>query len=415
MIEKFRVTLAHRDTLGILKGYPTVIEPNDLLFSSDGTAIAVDGKGHEMYPSNNVTTPYFGIGRFGQSSMAIEAETSNKITDSAFLDTVNFGTNWSTVPGGGTIDENDIYKPANFAGTTEKTLRNDGFGAQVAKSYSQNFISGVIAGDTIVQSCWVSTDATAIRFSIYSTETGHNYDNYITIPGGNWFFVESAPYTIKPSDLASGGQIRQFHIETSADATKLLIFHPQIELHEFATSWTSGTRNEGILSYSNSYFSPDSFTIGGWFYIKNFDGPRNALFSICNDYNALYRLVAFTDNINNNKIIVQGADHTNQLFNINSSYNVGTGAWFHVMMTYDGINYKLYINGIQDDDITESRKLQFRASSQFYIGTWFEEDFINGYINDIIISSRVFDDALIEHLYINEMPLYNPYYYVGQV
>jgi len=416
MIEKYRVTSAHRDTLNILKGYPAVIASEDLLFSFDATTVGIDGNGHKMYPDDAIVTMRNLIGRFGQSSVTVEQDVHNFITDSGFTSPTGFSMNWDTTPAGGTINED--LKPQPFLDADENAAGQEGFGSQTAQIWSQNFISGtdeIEASDKLVQSCWVKTDATAVRFSVYSTQTGHHYDDYITLEKDIWYYIESVtPYIIQEADLASGGQIREFHIETSANATKLYIFHPQTEIGDFATSWTIMSRTEGALIYSNSYFSTGQFTIGGWFCIKNFRGNQNALFSICDDYGALLRFIAYTDNTSSNELIIKGSNRALQLIDISTSYNVAENTWFHIILTFDGIKYKLYINGALNNTTVESRKFEFMPAAKLYLGTWFDQDFLNGYVNEFIISARVFGARLIEQIHVNEMPFYNPYFHIQE-
>lgn len=412
MIEKYRITHAHKDTLKILKGYPAIIGADDLLFNFINSTIAADGNGHKLYAESSEVSYNFGTGRFGQCSISVERSTANLITDSSVLDTLNFTSNWETAPDSA---GSSAEKPLDLAGRSEYNIFEDGFGSTTAIVKSKNYIGGITVGDNLMQSCWVRTDATAVRFSTYSTTTDHHEDTWITLDFDTWYYITmTAPYIIQASDLASGGEIQEFYIETSASATKLYVFQPQTEIGDFSTAWVESSRDAGELVYSNSYFIPSHFSIGGWFYIKNFDGNRNGLFSICDDHGDLYRLTAYTDNTNNNKLTVKGSS-TAQIFNMNTEYEVIEDTWFHVVLTFDGINYKCYIDGEIETTTTDTRKLAFRPAASLYIGTWYDQDILNGYANEFIISSRVIEDIEINHLYTNEMPLYNPYQYIAQV
>ena len=416
MIEKYRVTAAHKNTLNILKGYPNAITEQELLFSCDGSILAIDGSGHRLYPNDDVITHTFGQGPFDQSIVAVERSTANEVEDSGFQDVGALPVNWATSPAGGYINPGDSNKPVDFAGSSEDALHNDGFAATTAITYAKGVIFSVNAGQEVVQQCWVKTDASAVRFSVYSSVTGHHYDDYTTINPDRWQYVDSTPYTVQAGDIVgTGDEIRQFHVESSGNATYMNIFRPQTEVYDFPTSWIDNSRADGVLAYSNSYFTPRGFSTGGWFRVKNFDGDRNAFFSICNDHGNNSRLVAFTDNAYGNKLVIQGADANNQLFDIDTSYDIEENEWIHLVITYDSIRYRIYINGTLDTAVTDGRNLKFEQDALLYLGTWYDQDFLNGNVSYFVISSRVFTDHLVEHIHANDMPWYNPYYYIGQV
>jgi len=416
MIEKYRVTRAHKDTLNILKGYPNAVTEQELLFSCDSSTLGIDGNGHKLYPNDAIITRTFGQGPFEQGVMTVERSTANEVEDGGLQDEDQFSINWATSPVGGYIAGGDGNKPVDFAGSSENSLYNDDFAVTTAITYAQGVIFSVNAGQEVIQQCWVKTDATAVRFSVYSSVTGHHYDEYITVTPDRWQYVDSNPYTVQAGDIVgTGDEIRQFHLESSNNATYMNIFHPQTEVYNFATSWIANTRADGVLAYSNSYFNPGAFSIGGWFNVKNFDGTRNALFSICSSHGDYNRLVAFTDNTYGNKVVIQGADASNQLFDIDTNHDASEDEWIHLIITYDSIKYRAYINGALDTEVTDGRNLAFEQNALLYLGTWYDQDFLNGHASDFVISSRVFTDHLIEHSYTNAMPWYNPYYYVGQV
>lgn len=420
MIEKYRATTAHKNSLNLLQGYPTPTQDQDLLLSYNATTLAVDGNGHMLAPNDEEVTFAIGRARFGQGTVSIEQPTSNKITDAGLLNlSDNFVLNWAGSPtspsssGLHMIAEMPVY----FQGVPGyRNLSNDSFiSPATATTWSLNYISGIAAGNKVMQSCWVKTDASSVRFSVYSTQTGHHYDTYIDIDANRWQFAAvTSPYTIIAADLASGGQIRQFHIETTSDANELYVFYLQTEIGDFATSWTETSRGPGVLSYERSYFNPAQFSIGGWFYIKNLSGDRNALFSICDNHGSTYKLVAYTDNTGGSELIISAWSDV-ELLNISTGYPVVEDTWFHVMLTYDGLNYKCYVDDELNSTITETRRIEFDQDALLYIGTWFDQDFLNGYVNDFIISSRVFDYHLIDHLYDTSTLFYRPQNYIAQV
>ena len=397
-----KATLAHKDTLNILKGYPNVILPGDLHFSFDGGTIAIDGFGHYIYPENDITTTYPLAGPFKQAATIIEIGTTNLTTDSDLRD----GTNWNSSPVNFIIsDEVPIY----FSGTIEKSIFiNNGTQATIS-SYHSNMTDPFGSSGKATLSCWLRTDATAVRFIFDSSISGLNYDDYIIINTDKWTHIYSKPFNVQ-----AGEQLRQFYIETSSNATFLKVFHPQLELNPFPTSWVDDTRANGILNYKNSYFTPKTFSISGWFYINFFNDLYNGIFSICSGLTNFNILKIFTDNSNNNAINIYGANNNIILLNY-SGAQIQQNKWNHFAITFNGLKYNFYLNGYSVYEVDDVRQLEFLPDSKIYIGTLFDQYFLNGMVSDFIISGRYFSEELVRNIYINEMPLYNPYSYVGQV
>lgn len=408
--QKYRVTLAHRDALPTVKGYPVVVAPEDLLLPLDGGTIGIDGAAHRIQTEEEEITTKYDWGVWGQSTVGVERATTNLVTDTGAQ---VFNTNWTITPAGG--DTTDEEKPNGFQGTTQETMFHDSIGGATATLYSDNFTSVPQAGDSLMQSCWIRTDATYVRFSYYSDQTGHHYTSNIAIENERWAFQEAEVYEVQSADVASGGQFRQFYIETAPNATYLYVFRPQLEVGDFATTFVDGSRPVGKLIYTSSYVFPPSFTIMGWFYIWHHNSDTNALFSICSNAGAFNRLVAYSDATQSDKLIIKGSNATDELLNITTDYEVPEATWFHFAITFDGTTYRIYINGVEEADKVEPRQINFLQTSNLYLGTFFDQHIMNGYINDFLITSRVFSEIYINDIAVNEMPIYNPFYYIAQV
>jgi len=402
------VTNAHKDTLKYLKGYPIAIEPGDILFSLDTGTLGIDAYGNRLYPKNDVTTIYFGEGPFNQGATIIETAARNLIDDSVFDDI----SNWNSNPTGVKMEE-DKYKPWQFSGGIENSFCINNGSQQSLSLKSNNFINNsyISAGSNIIQSCWIKTDANAVRFIYESSTTGQHIDDYVTIASEKWQHIEAANYYEVVADDLSG-QITQFFLETSSNATYLYVFMPQTEINTFSTSWTKTERAEGSLVYSNSYFLPSEFTLSLWFKLKHYPADYAAILSICDSDSPFQRLLIRVDN--DQKLYFFGSNEDIEIFNVNSSQYIDK-KWNHVAITYDSKKYIFFLNGSRITDIEDTRHLEFDKNASLFLGTHNNHNVINGFISDVLISNRAFDPLNIRYIYEGSQPLFNPMAYMGQV
>lgn len=398
-------TAAHKDTLKYLKGYPIVIEKKDLLFSLDTGSIGIDGQGNRIYPIDEIFNVLFGFGPFNQGAVIIERSTRNLIFDSQMHEAVN----WNANPAGNISST----KPYFASGSDENSFEiisaiNQTLTLETATFIDPSFIN---AGDNIIQSCWIKTDANAIRFVYDSSTTGVHYDDYVTLSSEKWQHIEGVnPYTIQSDDLS--GHFKSFKIETSSNATYLYVFRPQTEVGENSTSWTDGQREEGVLSYTKSYFNINTFTLAVWFNIKHMPSTYSTILSICSDDTAYKRLIIYYGN--DNKIYIKGSNSNIELFNI-ASDDLDLNKWHHMAITFDSFKYKFYINGQNIDTKQESRQLEFDINSKLFLGSHNYHNTLNGYLSDVLITPRVLDDLTVRYIYEASQPLFNPLAYVGQL
>ncbi len=81
---------------------------------------------------------------------------------------------------------------------------------------------------------------------------------------------------------------------------------------------------------------------------------------------------------------------------------INTNEWYMQTVTYDGTDYRLYLNGILDQTVTDGN-LMF-SDSTAYIGD-FKGDYgwgFNGLIDDVFIYNRVISDAEVMDLYLKK-------------
>jgi hypothetical protein len=94
---------------------------------------------------------------------------------------------------------------------------------------------------------------------------------------------------------------------------------------------------------------------------------------------------------------------------------IDTGAWSHLVLTYDGSNVKLYINGTLASSGAKTGKLGYTDSS-LRIGLGIPGNslqYFKGWIDDVRIYNRAITPAEVSTLYSNTTALENPSQHTG--
>ena len=104
------------------------------------------------------------------------------------------------------------------------------------------------------------------------------------------------------------------------------------------------------------------------------------------------------------KLRVRVADNATHFAQLDSTTTVTTGAWFHAVMTSDGTNLKLYINGSQEGSDTAfpySIGYESGIYSKFQIGARGEDPtaFFKGGIDEVGVWNRALTTTEITELY----------------
>lgn len=82
-----------------------------------------------------------------------------------------------------------------------------------------------------------------------------------------------------------------------------------------------------------------------------------------------------------------------------SSARVSTGTWSHIVLTGDGGNMKLYINGLLDRTLTTGHAITNYSTPEFVLGQATETgNYFAGQINDVRLYGRALSDSEIAHL-----------------
>jgi hypothetical protein len=130
---------------------------------------------------------------------------------------------------------------------------------------------------------------------------------------------------------------------------------PQLEYREWATSYVKGSRPVGKLWYPKELINPAAFTIGCWFNIPHMHTAVTNNAGIQGSwYHPIIEMA--TPTISSSSIrIVAGPQPSPYLRKLaiqgivgsTSSFVVQDNTWYHLICTYDGTTYKVYVDGTQ--------------------------------------------------------------------
>jgi len=143
----------------------------------------------------------------------------------------------------------------------------------------------------------------------------------------------------------------------------------------------------------------DYLTISAWVQWHRFyeDSAGHAVISNSNsaqDGYMLYQAVSAPYNR------VRAFVYTTSTFDITSTTLLETNTWYHIVVTYDGSFFRLYINGILDRERTVSGTIK-PTTNPFLIGSTYVPGGVkfNGTIDEVLIFNRALSEEEIKFLY----------------
>ncbi len=136
----------------------------------------------------------------------------------------------------------------------------------------------------------------------------------------------------------------------------------------------------------------NTFTLSMWIYATSWNGAyTQPLFS-----NDVYPTQGFRFGANNiNKLIFWTSEDAGSI-GLVAPTALSTTTWYHVAVTYDGVNAKLYTNGSLSASTTGTMVVSTSTLSIGFVGGY---SVWNGYIDDVRIYNRTFSASEVQALY----------------
>lgn len=139
------------------------------------------------------------------------------------------------------------------------------------------------------------------------------------------------------------------------DGRKIYYRNPQIEQRDYPTSYVASSRPVGKLWYPKELINPKAFTISCWFNIPWMHRSSDMGAGIMGNYwHPIIELCPMSSQ-GITGFAIEAGIHTQRTVNLKSAGTwhgdkYGTTAindnqWYHLVATFDGANYKIYING----------------------------------------------------------------------
>ena len=157
---------------------------------------------------------------------------------------------------------------------------------------------------------------------------------------------------------------------------------------------------EYISLGTNSSLQPASaVTASGWIKLESLGAPAKGIVvnSESNGYNGYILWITASNNAEFSITEVAGTTWVRAI----STTTFTTGIWYHVMGTWDGVNIKIYVNGILEQT-TAASTIFYHANSEGYVGKY-----ASGEFDGLISNAAIWDSdqsANITTIYNNGSP-----------
>ena len=95
--------------------------------------------------------------------------------------------------------------------------------------------------------------------------------------------------------------------------------------------------------------------------------------------------------------------------NVDSTFNVKIGRWYHVVGVYDTSKMYLYVNGTLDNSVVASGDDTRRITHPYRLGyqSWTPASYLNGLIDEVRIYERALSSSEIQQHYAESAPRHN--------
>lgn len=165
---------------------------------------------------------------------------------------------------------------------------------------------------------------------------------------------------------------------------------------------------------SNNYIDtvinevPNNGTIGLWFYMNQL-GSIQTLFSSIGDAGGTSEDLVLRYNNDNNLRLLMDTTGSTCLADTTQN-NIEASVWYHVMVTWDSTDCKIYINGELNETDALTGTLEFNESIRFGAKATSETYRLNGQIDEIIVWNKTLTATEISSYYLNHTSTANTNY-----
>lgn len=144
-----------------------------------------------------------------------------------------------------------------------------------------------------------------------------------------------------------------------------------------------------------NYTIPTTFTVATWVYISSAPSVQYTILDTGNADNSDKIMLYITS-----ASVVTAKIASNTSYSKSATYTIETGQWYHVTMTRDGSNIKLYINGMLVTTTAET----YGIDSQTVVSvgkliTGASPYYLTGYMKNLMIFSGLLSTKQIQKLY----------------
>jgi hypothetical protein len=153
-----------------------------------------------------------------------------------------------------------------------------------------------------------------------------------------------------------------------------------------------GTSNYVSVLHNSVFSAPANLTVEGWFKPNTVAASYQQIVGKQTGYNE-YRLILYGNTIRGQ---IYDSSHEYTVNSANGGVYAQAGVWHHVVMTYDGANLRLYVNGILVDTLPLVITIN-PNTSPLYIGinqaTYYP---FNGVIDEVHVYNRALSATEIQ-------------------
>ena len=175
--------------------------------------------------------------------------------------------------------------------------------------------------------------------------------------------------------------------------------------NDYVRIGTPGSDNSGTSTDIGSLLGNGSFSVSFWYKSSTNPGDYDFLLDQRSNQNYGDGFYILNHGSHSNKIYVAIATGTSSETTFMSTTEISTGNWYHIILTWDGSNGKIYINGSLET--TQSISSRRNNSVGMVIGSRYSanERYLAGRMDEVAIWNEAITAAEVTALYNSGAPI----------